>query len=137
MASRSRLVNPPKSLSEINLTPLMDLTFILLITFIITFPLIEQGVAIQLPTGSTEDVDDPRQIAVTLDREGVLYLDGLQLPADQMQERLTLLGQLQPDTVVRVRADQALPYGRVMEIIRMLHQANLRRMALVTQAEGS
>lgn len=135
--ARHRLVNPPKSLSEINLTPLMDLTFILLITFIITFPLIEHGVPIRLPRGAAEEMTDPLQIAVSVDREGRMYLDGQVLAPEAMASRLVLLGQVQPDTVVRVRADQGVPYGKVMELVHMLHQANLRRLALVTQAEGT
>ena len=68
-----------KQISEINLTPLMDLTFILLITFIITFPLIEQGIQVNLPRAEASDLAPDRARTVSMDREGHLYLDDVRL----------------------------------------------------------
>jgi biopolymer transport protein ExbD len=135
MARRTTLTNL-RQISEINLTPLMDLTFILLITFIITFPLIEQGIPVNLPKADAEEVDSERMRTVTIDAEGKLYLDGLSVAMDQFGEEMAALGLADPETVVLVRADQDIKYARLMEVIRALRKANITRMGLVTEAEN-
>lgn len=122
-------------ISEINLTPLMDLTFILLITFIITFPLIEQGITVDLPRGETAELQADRARTITLDREGTLYLDDVKVTREELADRMQALGRSEPGTTVMVRADRELKYERVVDVLRLLHGANLTRMALVTQAE--
>ena len=134
MLRKSRL-EPIKQISEINLTPLMDLTFILLITFIITFPLIEQGIPINLPKADAEPVDDLRSRTITVDADEVLYLDDEEVPAARLAEDLKKLGLADPDATILVRADEGIPYGSVMHVMRMLRDAKITRVALVTQAE--
>jgi len=124
-----------KPISEINLTPLMDLTFILLITFIITFPLIEQGVPVNLPKGRAAPLPESQSRAITLDREGGLYLDHVAIEADALAVRLREIGAAEPATAFLIRADEAIAYGRVVEVLRLLRAAGLSRMALVTQAD--
>ncbi len=135
MLRKSRL-EPIKQISEINLTPLLDLTFILLITFIITFPLIEQGISVNLPKGDADPVDDLRSRTITIDADGVLYLDERDMEADLLSEELKRLGSADPDVTILVRADESIPYGTVMKVMQMLHEAKITRVALVTQAEN-
>jgi biopolymer transport protein ExbD len=125
-----------KPISDINLTPLMDLTFILLITFIITFPLIEQGIPVNLPKATTSDITEQKSRTVTVDRVGGLYLDDVPVSADQLRVRLVELRDANPDVSVMVRADESLAYGRVVEVLKMLHAAQIVKMALVTEAEA-
>ncbi len=134
MARRTSLVSL-QQISDINMTPLMDLTFILLITFIITFPLIEQGIAINLPKGKAADMQDAvsRSISLNLDRQ--LYLDDLPVSKEELLASMAEIGLNEPDTTIYVRADRKLAYGDVVEIMRILHEANITRMALVTEAE--
>ncbi len=124
-----------KPISEINLTPLMDLTFILLITFIITFPLIEQGIPVNLPIGRAAPLPEAQSRAITLDREGTLYLDNVAIEADALAARLHEIGAADPATAFLIRADEAIAYGRVVEVLRLLRAAGLTRMALVTQVD--
>jgi len=124
-----------KQISEINMTPLMDLTFILLITFIITFPLIEQGIPMNLPQGHAEPIEEDRARVISVDKEGVVYLDDMAIPMDVLAREMATLGRVDPNAVVLVRADQALAYGRVMEVVQLLHQSKIARMALVTSPE--
>ena len=124
-----------KEISEINLTPLMDLTFILLITFIITFPLIEQGIPINLPVGKTADLEEADARTISMDEKGVLYLDSLAITQEELAREMKVLGEVDPDTTVLVRCDETLQYGRLMDVLRILHDAQIARMALVTQAE--
>jgi len=124
-----------KQISEINLTPLMDLTFILLITFIITFPLIEQGIPIDLPEGNATPVEAQTAQTVSIDREGQLFLDESPVTLEQLTTTMKAVALSDPMTVVMVRADQAIAYGRVAEILKVLHGANITRLSLVTRAE--
>ena len=134
MSRRSSLVSL-NQISDINMTPLMDLTFILLITFIITFPLIEQGVSINLPKGNASTISETSSRTISINAEGSYYLDDDLLSQSELQEFLLQLSSNQPDQVIFLRADQTLPYGKVMDLIRMLHDSKISRMALITEAD--
>ena len=123
-------------ISDINMTPLMDLTFILLITFIITFPLIEQGVTIQLPKGEAGELPEAVSRSISLNGMDQLYLDDVPVSRAELEVALLEISSMAPDSTVFVRADEGLPYGKVMELIRMLHAAEISRMALVTEADS-
>ncbi len=124
-----------RPVSEINMTPLMDLTFILLITFIITFPLIEQGIPMTLPTADAEALDDDQARIISIDEDGSLYLDDNLVTMDELTRDMGALGAVDPQAVVLVRADERIAYGRVVEVLKVLTDAQLTRMALVTQPE--
>jgi len=134
MARRTSLVSL-NQISDINMTPLMDLTFILLITFIITFPLIEQGIAINLPKGKAADMQNAVSRSISLNLDSQLYLDDVPVSKEELLESMGEIGLNEPDTTIYVRADRKLPYGDVVEVMRILHEANITRMALVTEAE--
>ena len=134
MARRTSLVSL-QQISDINMTPLMDLTFILLITFIITFPLIEQGIAINLPKGKAADMQDAVSRSISLNLDKQLYLDDLPVSKEELVAAMMDVSTAEPDTTIYVRADRKLAYGDVVEIMRILHDANITRMALVTAAE--
>lgn len=124
-----------KPISEINLTPLMDLTFILLITFIITFPLIEQGIPVNLPSGQAAPLTQEQSRRITVDREGALYLDQAGVSATELALRLVEIREAAPATAFLIRADESIAYGQVIEVLKLLRAAGITRMALVTQAE--
>lgn len=134
MARRTSLVSL-NQISDINMTPLMDLTFILLITFIITFPLIEQGIAINLPKGKADDMMDPQTRSISLNRDRQLFLDNVKVSREELVSKVMEAAATDPDTTIYVRADRDLPYGEVVDIMKILHDANITRMALVTEAE--
>jgi biopolymer transport protein ExbD len=134
MARRTSLVSLSQ-ISDINMTPLMDLTFILLITFIITFPLIEQGIAINLPKGKAADMMETQTRSISLNLAHQLYLDDVPVSQDELRASMAEIGTSDPNTAIYVRADRKLPYGDVVEIMKILHDANITKMALVTEAE--
>ena len=134
MARRTSLVNL-NQISDINMTPLMDLTFILLITFIITFPLIEQGIAINLPKGKAADMMESETRSISLNLDSQLYLDDVPVSEAELLSAMTEIGVNDPNTTVYVRADRKLPYGEVVAIIKILHDASITKMALVTEAD--
>jgi len=135
MTKRKTSLVALKEISDINMTPLMDLTFILLITFIITFPLIEQGIPINLPQGNAADLDNPDTLNISINGKGELFLDDLRVSKEILIGEMQRTGALAPDTTVYVRADQTIDYGRVAEVMKILYDAKITRMALVTQAE--
>jgi biopolymer transport protein TolR len=135
MARRKTSLVALKEISEINMTPLMDLTFILLITFIITFPLIEQGIPVNLPKGSAKELDNPDTRAITIDDKGTIYLDDLPISEEGLIGEMQRTGTLSPDTTIYVRADERIAYGRVAAVMKILHNANITRTALVTQSD--
>jgi biopolymer transport protein ExbD len=135
MGRRTSLVSL-NQISDINMTPLMDLTFILLITFIITFPLIEQGVTIQLPKGEAGALPEVQSRSISMNEVGQLYLDDVPVSSAELEVALLEISSTVSESTVFVRADEALPYGKVMELIRLLHAAEISRMALVTEADS-
>jgi len=124
-----------KRMSEINLTPLMDLTFLLLITFIITFPLIEHGIEVKLPPGETKDIRASEGQTISVDQTGALYLNDAEITLPKLTETLKAVARTEPDVTIFVRADERLYYGKVVEVLKSLHDAKISKMALVTRAE--
>ncbi len=134
------MANGPKTttlrtISEINLTPLMDLTFILLITFIITFPLIEQGIPMDLPRAEAPELAEDAARTISVNAEGAVFLDDIAISMEDLVRDMEVLGAVDPNAVVLVRADEALAYGRVVEVLKVLTDAKISRMALVTAQE--
>lgn len=124
-----------RKISEINITPLMDLTFILLITFIITFPLIEQGIPVNLPRGKTKDLTSPNAQTISVDKNGSIYLDNVSLNLEQLSARIAEISKVNPDVTVMVRADERIKYGQLVKVLRILYEAKVTKIALVTQSE--
>jgi biopolymer transport protein TolR len=135
MARQTSLVSL-EQISEINLTPLMDLTFILLITFIITFPLIEQGIPVNLPRGEADELNPEETRTISLDLQGKIYLDDVPTTKEQLAAELTAHGRADPDITILVRADEGIRYGKLVEVMKILHDAKIARMALVTEPEN-
>lgn len=133
--SRRTTILALEQIREINMTPLIDLTFLLLITFMITFPLIEQGIPVNLPRGAAEELDGRKTHNLTLDVKGNLYLDRVMVSKEQLAAEMAALGEADPETTVMVRADEKIEYGRLVEVLKILHDAKIARMALVTQPE--
>lgn len=133
--SRRTSVKPLQEISEINMTPLIDLTFLLLITFILIMPAVEQGIPINLPKGKADEVDQKKARSITLDVKGQIYLDQAPVTKEQLATEMNALGKSDPDATVMVRGDEGILYGRMMEVVQILRSAQITRMALVTQAD--
>lgn len=134
--SRRSTIKPLQQMNEINMTPLIDLTFLLLITFIITMPLVEQGIPINLPKGKTQSIDQKESRSITVDDQGRVFLDSVPVTLEALAAELKLIAAATPDAPVLVRADQKLQYGKVVEILRILNDASITRMALVTTPDA-
>lgn len=122
-------------LSEIQMTSLMDLSFLLLITFIITYPALEQGINVKLPRGNTEDIANLKSQNVTVDAQGSIFFNNSSTTLDELETALAGLVAQDPQTAVLIRGDERLSYGQIVKVLRVLHRARVTRMALVTDPE--
>lgn len=120
---------------EINMTPLMDLTFLLLITFIITMPAMEQGISVKLPRGSADVLPAKQAQTITMDKQGSLYLNNRGIEFEELERQLGILAAEDANTAVLVRADTGLDYGSVMKVMKALYKVRLTRISLVTSAD--
>lgn len=131
MARRTSLTNT-RLISELNMTSIMDLTFLLLLTFMITFPNIEQGISVRLPKGQASSVEDLDSLSITLNAKAELFLDNVATTEEALAAALKSKAEENPDITILVRADESIAYGKVVTVLRLMHDANITRMALVT-----
>lgn len=122
-------------LSDINVTPLVDVMLVLLIIFMVAAPLMTVGVPVQLPKTAAAKVSQPKQpVVVTIDENGQPFLDKEPLSPQTMVSRLKELAGQDPSQVVLVRGDRAVPYGRVMEIMGQVNAAGFSKVSLIAHA---
>ncbi len=122
-------------MSEINVTPLVDVMLVLVVIFIITAPLLASSIKLDLPkTEAAKPNDAPKFITLVVDKSGQAYLgeDKIELPA--LALRLEATAKAAPDTEVQLRADEAVPYGKVVQVMGVAQKAGLSRIGFVADA---
>jgi biopolymer transport protein TolR len=135
-----RLEKPEGSrpMSDINMTPLIDVMLVLLVIFMITAPLMTASLRLDLPRSEAATPSDaPTSVAVAITPDGKLHLGDDELDAQAFQQRIAELGRANPQLEVQLRADRAVPYGQVAELIGWVQAAGLNRIAFVAQAAAS
>jgi biopolymer transport protein TolR len=124
----------PQPMSEINVTPLVDVMLVLVVIFIITAPLLASSIRLDLPRAEgTQAGEAPRFVTVTLDKTGQVFLNDKPVTAAQLTGQLAAAARQNPDTEIQLRADQGVPYGRVVEVMGAAHQAGLSRIGFVAE----
>lgn len=125
------------ALTEINVTPLIDLAFALLIIFMVTTPLLEQTIDVNLPVeGSKTQSDDREEFqAITVDKSGNYYWSDEKVSLQQLGDRLDLMAMDAAPPVLSIRADAALPYQKVITVIDMIKQRKLSKISLDTKVK--
>jgi biopolymer transport protein TolR len=124
-------------LSEINVTPLVDVMLVLLIIFMVAAPLMTVGVPVNLPTTAAAKVSQPKApVVISIDAQGQPFLDKEPLTPDVMMPKLKALASADPTQVVLVRGDKAVPYGRIVEIMGQVSAAGFSKVSLIAQAPG-
>lgn len=127
------------TVSEINLTNMIDLGFVLLIIFMISTPLIDRGTGLdlQVPVGTTERTSEPRYLEIAIDARGSLYVDGQPSDAGALSAALRReAARGEGARVVNLRADGALPYYQVTQVIDLIKEAGLVKLSLETRKDG-
>lgn len=123
-------------MKEINVVPMIDVMMFLLVVFIMTMPLIENGVHVNLPKGAARGVDQMKSKQITIRIDGQLYLDRNPVTKAELVEKMAAIAAADPDTSILVRGDAGVEYGKIMEVMRVLNDANLTKLALATSPEG-
>ena len=128
-------VSHSQPMAEINTTPLVDVMLVLLVIFIITAPLFQQAVPVDLPKVDSAKLDDkPRVVQVALNSEGTLFIDGAQIDLSAASERLGAAVQAgQPMPEMHLRADRATRYERVAEVMAAAQRVGITKIAFVTE----
>ncbi|MBX7539625.1 ExbD/TolR family protein [Qipengyuania sphaerica] len=122
-----------RPMSEINVTPFVDVMLVLLIIFMVTAPLLTAGVPIQLPDSRANALpQEQQQVSISIDSQGYVYIDDDQVPVGGLPQALEAIPQVGEGPDVTLRADRALDYGRVMAVMGELNRAGLNRISLVT-----
>jgi biopolymer transport protein TolR len=125
---------PGAPLSEINMTPLIDVMLVLLVIFMITAPLMVSAVKVDLPlTEGTQTAAVPQSVSVALDTTGRIYLNDQSVTHLELGAALTEAAKRSPLTEVQLHADATVPYGRVVEVMGLARQAGLNRIGFVAQ----
>lgn len=134
---RRRNRTPMAAMDEINVTPLLDLTFLLLIAFMITMPLMEYGTnAANPPEMNSEKLPDENFITVTLTKDGTIMLDKDAVSNADLQEKLRELSQKTPRPQLLLRGDGSRSYKDVIELLALVRSTGFNDATLVTQAES-
>ena len=123
-----------ETLTELNITPLLDLAFVLLVIFIITTTPIVNDLDLNLPTASKRQKDPPRKANyVTVEAGGKMYLNKKEVDLDELQQTLVALRTDDPDLSVIVRGDSKTKYRKIREVMDRLQQANVVKVDLATE----
>ena len=132
--SRRRRMRGEKPKAAVDMTSLIDLTFLLLVTFIVTLPALEQGVSIILPQGKTDTLPSKNNKAttITIDATNRIFLNGKPTTLADLEDAIKKMAAEDPELPVLVRGDERLDYGSVMKVVQILYDCKVRRMALVT-----
>ena len=122
------------TIAQINVTPLVDVMLVLLVIFMVTAPIIQQGVQVNLPQAKSGAITGTEEmLVVTIAKNGKVYLNDNSMSLDELGKKLRAIRKLQADKQVYLRADQDVRYGLVMKTIAEIKQAGIERLGMVTR----
>ena len=127
-----------KVMSEINVTPFVDVMLVLLVVFMITAPLLTVGVPVELPKSTAPEIsgsDEP--LAVSIDAAGVIYLQDTEISLEELGPRLVAVTERNPEARIFVRGDKSIDYGLVMKVMGALAESGFTNLALITELPDS
>jgi biopolymer transport protein TolR len=123
-------------MSEINVTPFVDVMLVLLIVFMVTAPLLTVGVPVDLPRTQAQPINEPTEpLVITVDKDGSIYIQETEVAFEDLVTRLNAITERSPDTRIFVRGDREIAYGRVMRVMGRLNGAGFEKVALVTEQD--
>ena len=121
-------------MAEINVTPMVDVMLVLLIVFMVTAPLLTVGVPVDLPKTQAQSIADPDEpLVISVNAEGTIFIQDSEVDISQLVRRLHAITKSKPDTRIYVRGDQAIAYGRIMQVMGTVNTAGFRRVALIAE----
>jgi TolR protein len=120
-----------QTLTEINVTPLVDVMLVLLIIFMVTAPLLQQGVDVNLPKAKGKDLPPEERITLVVKKDGSIFMNDAPVSMSEMKKKLEAVGKLNPN--VFLKADKTVPYGLVVEIMGEVKDAGIEKLGMITE----
>jgi biopolymer transport protein TolR len=122
------------TMSQINVTPLVDVMLVLLVIFMVTAPMMQQGVQVNLPKAETKALPAPEaSVVVSIERSGKLFINSAEVPAEQLRTRLAGMFAGKGKKEVFLKADRDVPYGEVVKTMAEIKGAGIERLGMVTE----
>ena len=121
-------------MSDINVTPLVDVMLVLLIIFMVTAPMMMQGVEVNLPQTTTRPIktrEDP--LILTVNKKGEIYLERYMIKLDGLEEKIKKIFRNRRDKEILLRADKEVPYGFIIKVISRVKRAGIDKLGMVTE----
>ena len=126
------------TMSEINVTPLVDVMLVLLIIFMITAPLIQQGVKVNLPEAKAAPVEaQEKKLVLSVDAQKRVFIGEAEVPLESLEEKLRSNAKAQADKEVYLHADRDIPYGVVVEVMAAAQRAGIDNVGMITDPMGA
>jgi len=119
------------ALSEINVTPFVDVMLVLLVIFMVTAPLLKQGVDVDLPQAKGKEISSEERLVIVLSKKGTIYLNEKKITAPVLLEKLRTISKINPE--VYLEADRDVPYGKVVELMADIKDAGIEKLGMVTE----
>ena len=123
-----------RPMSEINVTPMVDVMLVLLIVFMVAAPLLTVGVPVDLPQTQAPPINEPKEpTVITVNKEGEIYIQDTTIPMDGLVAKLQAVTNSNPDAVLYVRGDKDINYGKVLEVMSLISNAGFHKVSLVAE----
>jgi biopolymer transport protein TolR len=124
-----------RPMSDINVTPLVDVMLVLLVVFMVTAPLLTVGVPVDLPQTAAPPINEPKEpTVITVNKEGEIFIQDSSVPIDSLVAKLQAITGSNPDAVLYVRGDKDINYGKVLEVMSLISNAGFHKVSLVAEA---
>ncbi|GCF84839.1 protein TolR [Geobacter sp. SVR] len=121
-------------MADINVTPLVDVMLVLLVIFMVTAPMMQQGVQVNLPKAETKAITQAEEtVVVTVDKTGKVFINKDEIPADALRDKLTTMFAGRSKKEVFLKADAGVPYGEVVRTMADIKSAGIERLGMVTE----
>jgi biopolymer transport protein TolR len=118
-------------LSEINVTPFVDVMLVLLIIFMVTAPLLQQGIDVNLPQAKGKDLPTEERITLVVKKGGIIFMNDRPMSMSEIKEKLTAISKLNPN--VFLKADKDVPYGFVVQVMSDIKEAGIEKLGMITE----
>jgi biopolymer transport protein TolR len=121
-------------MSDINVTPFVDVMLVLLIIFMVAAPMMMQGVEIDLPVATADSIgSEKEQLIITIDKKNQIYINNFKVPLDILQEKLLKILEGRVDSEVYLKADKDISYGMVIQVMSLIKSAGVDKLGMVTE----
>jgi biopolymer transport protein TolR len=125
-----------RAMTDINVTPLVDVMLVLLIIFMVTAPLIQSGVKVDLPRASAQQMEHQEEkLVLTITRDRRVFLGSSEIPPADLEKKLASNARVQKDKELYLHADRSLPYGQVVEIMAVARRAGVESLGMITDPD--